>query len=80
MIRKCIYNYCTFTLKIHYKKNSCTPWSTFEYPHFRTIALDQWFSNWDPRSFWGPRENFLGTAKHIPKKSTRRSWRKKFCV
>jgi len=44
------------------------------------LLLNQWFSNWVPRSFWGPRENFLVTAKHLSKKSTRRSWRKKFCV
>jgi len=29
---------------------------------------------------WGPRDNFQETAKHLPKKSTRCSWGKKFCV
>ena len=37
------------------------------------VCVDQWFSNWGPQSFWGSRDNFLGTAKHLPKKSTRRS-------
>jgi len=43
-----------------------------------SFGVEQWFSNWGPRSFWGPRDNFLGTAKHLPKKSTRRSWKKNF--
>ena len=37
------------------------------------FVLDQWFSNWGPRSFWGPRDKFSGTAKHLPKKLKRRS-------
>ena len=36
-------------------------------------VLDHWFSNWGPRSFWGPRDKFSGTAKHLPKKLKRRS-------
>jgi len=45
-------------------------------PRSRAVRqwLEQWFSN------WGPRDNFLGITKHLPKKSTRRSWRKMFCV
>ena len=37
------------------------------------LILGQWFSNWGPRSFWGPRDKFSGTAKHLPKKLKRRS-------
>ena len=31
------------------------------------ICLDQWFSNWGPRSFWGPRDNFLGPRSTFQK-------------
>ena len=42
-------------------------------PNFFIYCLYQWFSNWGPRSFWGPRDKFSGTAKHLPKKLKRRS-------
>jgi len=29
------------------------------------VALDQWFSNWGPRSYRGPRSSFRGTAKGL---------------
>jgi len=38
--------------------------------------INQWFSNWGLRSFWGPRNNFLGPWSTF-QKSKRRSWRKK---
>ena len=40
---------------------------------YKVYRLGQWFSNWGPRSFWGPRDKFSGTAKHLPKKLKRRS-------
>jgi len=42
--------------------------------NIKDIRLRQCFSN------WGPRHNFLRTAKHLPKKSTWCTWRKKCCV
>ena len=41
------------------------------------VLVDQWFSNWGRQSFWGPWDNFVGTAENLTKKSTRCSWRKK---
>jgi len=41
-------------------------------------CLYQWFSNWGPRSFWGPQDNFLGTVKQLSKNQQDAPEEKKF--
>jgi len=48
--------------------------------YFFYLCVEQWFWNWGPQSFWNPPDNFLGAAKHLPKKSTGCSWRNNFII